>query len=103
MRNISRYEWRKPFLKGFVAARCGATVVVTRDDMNAAYYLGDDYPFYAASTAFADLEMAWERAASEFGGPVWAEAIEIMAQVGVRSTDEQVCTEFKLMLDELLK
>jgi hypothetical protein len=37
VRSISRYEWHKPFLKGFVAARCGAAVIVTRDDMNAGY------------------------------------------------------------------
>ena len=69
VRRISRWEWHKPFLKGFVAARCGSAVIVTRDDMNAAYYLGDDYPFYAETDALPDLEMAWARAASGFGGP----------------------------------
>lgn len=103
VRRISRWEWHKPFLKGFVAARCGSAVIVTRDDMNAAYYLGDDYPFYAETDALPDLEMAWARAASGFGGPEWALALDIMAQVDARCSDEQVCTEFRFMLDELLR
>ena len=92
----------KPFLKGFVAARCGAPVITTRDDPQAAHYLGDDYPFYADSLAEADLELAWARVAAAFGGPDWRMAREIMRQTAERSSDEQVCLEFKTMLDTLL-
>ncbi|WP_435169046.1 hypothetical protein [Falsirhodobacter sp. 1013] len=94
-------EW-KPFLKAFVAARCGAVVIVTRDDMNAMHYLGDDYPFYADSLAPEDLEMAWARTASAFGGKDWQKAQAIMRQVKARSSDRQVMVEFKAMLDEIL-
>lgn len=94
-------EW-KPFLKGFVAARCGAVVIVTRDDMNALHYLGDDYPFYADSLAPEDLEWAWVRAAAAFGGPEWQKAQQIMRQVEARCSRRQVMTEFKAMLDEIL-
>lgn len=94
-------EW-KPFLKAFVAARCGAVVIVTRDDMNAMHYLGDDYPFYADSPAQADLEMAWVRAASAFGGRDWQKAQAIMRQVKARSSDGQVMVEFRAMLDQIL-
>jgi hypothetical protein len=103
VRQISPYEWRKPFLKGFVAARCGAAVIVTRDDQNAAYYLGDDYPFYAETIDGSDLEMTWARVAGAFGGPDWRMALDIMRQVAARSTDEAVCADFRLMLDELLR
>ena len=92
----------KPFLKGFVAARCGAPVITTRDDREALHYLGDDYPFYADSVAAADLELAWARVAGAFGGPDWQMALEIMRQTAERSSDEQVCLEFKAMLDTLL-
>ncbi len=92
----------KPFLKGFVAARCGAPVITTRDDPQAAHYLGDDYPFYADSLAAADLELAWARVAGAFGGPDWQMAREIMRQTAERNSDEQVCLEFKAMLDTLL-
>ena len=92
----------KPFLKGFVAARCGAPVITTRDDLEALHYLGDDYPFYADSLAAIDLELAWARVAGAFGGPDWQMAREIMRQTAERSSDEQVCLEFKVMLDTLL-
>ncbi len=94
-------QW-KPFLKGFVAARCGAVVIVTRDDMNALHYLGDDYPFYAESLAPEDLEWAWVKVASAFGGEDWRKAQAIMRQVEARSSRQQVLTEFKAMLDEIL-
>ena len=92
----------KPFLKGFVAARVGAAVIVTRDDENAVHYLGDDYPFYAESLDPADLEMAWARMAGAFGGPDWRMAQEIMRQVAARSSDAQVAAEFRAMIDEIL-
>lgn len=94
-------QW-KPFLKGFVAARCGAVVIVTRDDMNAVHYLGDDYPFYAESLAPEALEWAWVRVASAFGGEEWRMAQAIMRQVEARSSRQQVLIEFKAMLDEIL-
>jgi hypothetical protein len=97
----TRGGW-KPFLKGFVAARCGAPVITTRDDHEAAHYLGDDYPFYADSLAATDLELAWVRVAGAFGGPDWQMAREIMRQTAERSSDEQVCLEFKAMLDTLV-
>jgi hypothetical protein len=94
-------QW-KPFLKGFVAARCGAVVLVTRDDTNAFHYLGDDYPFYAASLEPADLEAAWANVAATFGGPEWRHAQAIMRQVEARSSDAQVCAEFKAMVDTVV-
>ncbi len=102
VRQISQKEWRKPFLKGFVAARCGSPVIVTRDDQNALYYLGDDYPFYAESVEASELERAWIRAAASFGGPEWRMAREIMRQVEARSTDEVVCTDFAHMVEALI-
>jgi len=98
--SLTLEQW-KPFLKGFVAARCGAVVLVARDDVNALHYLGDDYPFYAASLAPADLEAAWVTLAANFGGPEWRLAQTIMRQVEARSSDEQVCVEFKAMIDAI--
>lgn len=102
VRNRQRWDGWKPFLKGFVAARCGAVVIVTRDDSNAPYYLGDDYPFYAESVEPKELEMAWIRVAAAFGGADWRLANDIMKQVAARSTEAQVCIEFKSMLDEVV-
>jgi hypothetical protein len=102
VRRVRPWDGWKPFLKGFVAARCGAVVVVTAEDGDAAHYLGDDYPFYARSLADADLEMAMAELAAGFGGPDWRRAQDIMAQVAARSTDAQVCAEFRLMVESLL-
>lgn len=35
----------KPFLKGFTAAHCNAAIVVEKNEGDALYYLGSDYPF----------------------------------------------------------
>jgi hypothetical protein len=88
----------KPFLKGFVAARCGAPVITTADDGDATFYLGDDYPFFARSGAPANLEMALVEAAAAFGGPEWTRAQEIMKGVAARSTDDRVLAEFDAMV-----
>jgi hypothetical protein len=103
VRRARPWDGWKPFLKGFVAARCGAPVIVTADDGDAPYYLGDDYPFYARSLAAGDLEMAMAVAAAGFGGPDWRRAEEIMAQVADRSSDAQVCAEFKAMIEEVVR
>jgi len=102
VRQTRSWDSWKPFLKGFVAARCGAPVIVVAGDGDAPHYLGDDYPFYARSLAAADLEMAMATAAAAFGAPDWDRARDIMAQVAARSTDAQVCAEFRLMVEEVI-
>lgn len=95
------FDGAKPFLKGFLAARCGAVVMVTRDDGDAAYYLGDDYPFYARSLDAATLEADWLRTASAFGGPDWRMAEAIMRQVAARSEDAVTCAQFEAMIEAI--
>ena len=95
------FDGAKPFLKGFLAARCGAVVMVTRDDGDAAYYLGDDYPFYARALDAATLEADWLRTASAFGGPEWRMAEAIMRQVAARSDDAVTCAQFEAMIEAI--
>lgn len=99
VRRSRRGAGGKPFLKGFVAARCGAVVVVGRDDEDAVQYLGDDYPFYVRRTDPAGLEYQMMEIAAAFGGPDWRRAQQIMAQVAARSTDAVFCAEFRAMID----
>lgn len=96
------FDGAKPLLKAFVAARCGATVIADRDDGDAAYYLGDDYPFYVGSLEPATLEADYLRVASAFGGPDWRRAQAIMRQVAARSSDEVVCAQFRAMVETLI-
>jgi hypothetical protein len=100
-RKAKAHDGWKPFLKGFVAARCNAVVVTGRDDDDALQYLGDDYPFYVRGTDAATLEMDMMEIAAAFGGPDWARALEIMAQVGARSSDAIVVAEFRAMVRAL--
>ena len=89
----------KPFLKGFLAARCGAVVVASREDEDALHYLGDDYPFFVTSLDAADLEADMVRIAAGFGDADWRLAQAIMAGVAARSTDAVVAAEFRAMIE----
>ncbi|TPE48408.1 hypothetical protein [Amaricoccus solimangrovi] len=102
VRRSKAHDGWKPFLKGFTAARAGAVVVVGRDDEDALQYLGDDYPFYVGGTRIPQLEYDMARVASAFGGPDWALARDIMAQVADRSSDAQVCAEFRAMVEDVI-
>jgi hypothetical protein len=100
-RRAKAWDGWKPFLKGFVAARCGAVVVAGRGDDDALQYLGDDYPFFVGGTDPDTLEYDMARIAAAFGGPEWELAQAIMAQVGARSTDAVVAAEFRAMVEEV--
>lgn len=102
IRRSKAHDGWKPFLKGFVAARCQAVVAVGREDEDAVQYLGDDYPFYLRGTDHRRLEYDMMALASAFGGPEWRRAREIMAQVAARSTDAQVCAEFRAMVRDVI-
>ena len=96
------FDGAKPFLKGFLAARCGAVVISAREDEDALHYLGDDYPFFVTSLEAADLEAAMVEIAAGFGGPDWRLAQAIMAGVAARSTDAVVAAEFRAMIEALV-
>ena len=89
----------KPFLKGFLAARCGAVVIAAREDEDALAYLGDDYPFFVRGLDPAALEADMVEIAAAFGGPDWKRAQAIMAEVGARSSEAVVAAEFRAMVE----
>lgn len=88
----------KPFTKGFNAARIGANVVVDRAADDAVAYLGDDYPFFAASTDEPDIIAAFQVAEDTFGGPEWQRALDRMAHVKARSGTDQVMADLRQIL-----
>ena len=102
VRRSKPHDGWKPFLKGFLAARCQAVLAVGRADEDAVQYLGDDYPFYMRAPDPARLEYDMMALASAFGGPEWRRAQQIMAQVAARSTDAQVCAEFRAMVEDVI-
>lgn len=102
IRRLKPHDGWKPFLKGFVAARCGAVLAVGREDEDAVQYLGDDYPFYVRGPDPKLLEYDMMTLAAAFGGPDWRRAQEIMGQVAARSSDAQVAAEFRAMVEDVL-
>jgi hypothetical protein len=100
-RRARAHDGWKPFLKGFVAARCNAVVVAMRDDDDALQYLGDDYPLYVRGPDPALLEADMAEIAAGFGGPDWRRARAIMAQVAARSSDAVVRADFAAMVAAL--
>jgi hypothetical protein len=101
IRQRQYWDGWKPFLKGFIAARYGAPVVVGPDDDDARYYLGDDYPFYATGTSDEQLEALVAEMQGAFGGADWDLARAIMRQVADRTSNEAVCADFRRMVDQL--
>ena len=102
-RRARAHDGWKPFLKGFVAARCNAVVVAMRDDDDALQYLGDDYPLYVRGPDPALLEADMAEIAAGFGGPDWRRAQAIMAQVAARSSDAVVRADFAAMVAALAR
>ena len=83
----------KPFTKGFVAARCGANVLVERGDGDAIHYLGEDYPFLLADGRPATVLAGLELARQSFGSEIWRAGLEVMRQVEALSTPDHVARE----------
>jgi hypothetical protein len=101
IRKRQYWDGWKPFMKGFVAARYGAPVIVAADDDDARYYLGDDYPFYATGASDEQLELLLLGVDAAFGGPEWDLARGIMRQVAERSSADQVCADMRRMVEHL--
>jgi hypothetical protein len=87
----------KPFTKGAVAARAGA-VVVTDRNVETEQALGPDYPFFPASSGYADVRAALEAAMAAIGGPAWSRAQAAMARVGAAASVEAVRAGFAELL-----
>ena len=79
----------------------GSEEHAAREDEDALYYLGDDYPFFVTSLDPADLEADMVGIAAGFGGPDWRLAQAIMQEVRARSTDAVVAAEFRAMIEAL--
>lgn len=68
----------KPFTKGITAAACRANIVAPRGFDDAEELLGPDYPFLVDPTSDASVIAGFEFAKDAFGGPQWAEGLDMM-------------------------
>lgn len=71
----------KPFTKGFVAAHCGAVIIVAADDMEARAFLPADYPYITAGTSAHQVHDAIERMRVDFNGPNWQRSLAAIAEI----------------------
>jgi hypothetical protein len=86
----------KPFLKGFIAAHCGAVPFVSRNDAEARHHVGDDYPFlYDADDA--NLSASFSDFRAHFGSARWQFALRRLDEVKRRNSPAQIGRE----IDEL--
>lgn len=92
----------KPFLKGFVAAHCGANMMIQASAGDAPFYLGSDYPYLMPDNASArEIADALENIHENIGGKEWHYAREIMRDVAARSSIQHVMKEFDDMISAL--
>lgn len=114
MDNLNRYslhyavrrtrgiDGAKPFLKGFVAAHCGANMLIQKGAGDARYYLGNDYPFLMDDDlSVSEILEQLKRTKDAFGGPEWELGLEMMKHVKSRSSLQSVLQEFSSMIDSL--
>lgn len=100
VRHIREIDGFKPFLKGFTAARCGAPILTQKTVGDAVYYLGADYPYYVPSDASEpEILAVLDKAGTQYGGPVWDDAVDRMRSLAERTSNKTVISEFKAMLE----
>ncbi len=91
-------EGFKPFLKGFTAAQCHSNLIVLKDESDARYYLGSDYPYILKDGALESVLEMIDRVKESFGGSEWRRGLEMMESVRQRCSAPQIEKELKAFL-----
>ena len=92
----------KPFLKGITAAHSGANILVHADDGDAAFHLGQDYPYLMRGELREETVLdALATARDDFGGTAWRHGLAIMREVKERSSPESIAAQFWSVVREV--
>ncbi len=83
----------KPFLKGFTAAACGAAVIAAAGDPEAVAWLGSDYPYLVPEDTESSVVAVLDEARADFGSPRWAQAMDVMRGIAIRTSPERIGRE----------
>lgn len=102
LRTVQSWDGLKPFLKGFIAAHCGAPIITEIGESDAAYYLPPDYPFFMTAGDAGGVAKDIRRIAETFGGPEWRYSCDVMREVRERSSVPVVIKEFETMVCEYI-
>jgi len=71
----------KPFTKGFIAAYLDCPVLLAADDLEARYFLDENYPYFVNSNSVTTVHDAIHSMRDDFGGIKWKKAIKAMQMV----------------------
>jgi hypothetical protein len=93
VRQAQQCDGFKPFLKGFIAAHCGAVVVVSASDREATSYLGEDYPFRFSIEDGDDAAAAMAEVRRGYRSVAWGRALETMRALRERSSPGSIRQE----------
>ena len=88
----------KPFLKGFTAAQCDSNIIVPRDESDARYYLGSDYPYILKDGSLSSALEMIDYAKESFGAAEWHRGLEIMKSVRQRCDPTQIQSEIRALI-----
>lgn len=84
----------KPFLKGFTAAACGANIIIQKDQTEAIYWLGEDYPFLIKpNPAEKDITNMLSHIQTTYGSDEWKSALNKMEKIREATSDKSIATE----------
>lgn len=94
IRERQSFDGFKPFLKGYIAAHCGAVVMAQRDDAEAVANLGADYPYLFDVRRGRDIVDCVERVSASFGSQTWNIAREKVAVLNEQCRQDKVIDAF---------
>ena len=102
IRQHRKHDGFKPFMKGFVAAHCNANIIVQRNESDALYYLGSDYPFLIDGNATGSEVLNMLRRVKEsYGDADWKHGLDIMCEIKERTSNAFVLNEFLHVIESL--
>ena len=89
----------KPFTKGFMAAHCGAALVLDREVDDAVELLGEDYPLFVRDRSEAAILEVLEHAATIYGTARWDAVVAHLSDAAQVASPRAVARQFAAMLE----
>ncbi|EBA04811.1 hypothetical protein RB2150_12016 [Rhodobacteraceae bacterium HTCC2150] len=90
----------KPLTKGFIAARCGANLLINRNVDDAEEFLGSDYPYFVETKDPAEILEGLNKARRTFGKKEWHAALNVGKKVATRVSHTAIAAQLGSILDE---
>ena len=74
---------KKPFLKGFTAAKKLSNIIANSNDGDSLYYLTKDYPYYVNSNNLKDIKNEISFVNETYNSKIWFDALEIIKSIRI--------------------